>query len=119
MTVAITLLEFVADAALVRAEMARVTRPAGRLAIGTLNPASPWGLVHQRRLREAPWSSARFMRRAQLPALGARYGHVALHAALYAPGAFPGLEVVGPLLEVIGKAVPGWGAFQVLSVDLP
>jgi ubiquinone/menaquinone biosynthesis C-methylase UbiE len=51
-TVAITLLEFVADPALVIAEMARVTRPGGRLAIASLNPVNPWGLAHWRRLRE-------------------------------------------------------------------
>jgi ubiquinone/menaquinone biosynthesis C-methylase UbiE len=41
-TVAITLLVFVADPDLVVAEMARVTRSGGRLVIGTLNPRSPW-----------------------------------------------------------------------------
>ncbi len=118
-SVAITVLEFVADPALVIAEMARVTRPGGRLAIGALNPLSPWGLAHRRRLREGPWSSAHFIRRAELRRLGARHGRAALRAALYTPGAFSGLEVVGPFLEVIGRAFPVLGAFQVLSVDLP
>jgi SAM-dependent methyltransferase len=118
-TVAITLLEFLADPAQVVAEMARVTRPHGRLVIGTLDPRSPWGLAHRRRLLEAPWSSAHFLGRARLSELGSRHGRVALRSALYAPAAFPGLNVVGPLIEGLGKALPGWGAFQVLTVDLP
>jgi hypothetical protein len=35
---------------------------------------------------------------------------------LYAPGAIPGLSVLGPVLETIGRLVPRWGAFQVLSI---
>src|SRR5215831_17049928 len=55
LTVAITLLESVADPASVVAEMARVTCPDGRFVIGALDPRSPWGLARRRRLREVPW----------------------------------------------------------------
>lgn len=41
-TVAVTLCEFTADPATVIGELARVTRPGGRIVIGTLNPRSPW-----------------------------------------------------------------------------
>lgn len=29
----------------------------------------------------------------------------------YPPQSFSGLEVVGPLLEIAGRAMPGWGPF--------
>jgi len=101
------------------AEMACVTRPHGRLVIGTLDPRSPWGLAHRRRLREPPWSSAQFLSRARLSALGSRHGRATPFSALYAPGALPGLRVVGPLLEGLGRAVPGCGAFHVPTVGQP
>lgn len=44
-------------------------------------------------------------------------GRSTVHGALYAPGAFPGLAMLGTLLETAGRVVPGWGAFHVLVVD--
>ena len=117
-TVATTVLEFTAEPARVIGEMARVTAPGGRLVIGTLNPSSPWGVAHRRRLRQAPWTDAHFMDRRQLHEWVAPYGTTTLRAALFAPGDFSGLGAVGPLLELVGRTVPAWGAFQVLAVDL-
>jgi hypothetical protein len=52
-----------------------------------------------------------------LCALATPHGRATMHAAvLYAPGAIPGLSVLGPVLETIGRLVPRWGAFQVLSI---
>lgn len=119
LTLAITVLEFVADPAIATAELARVTRRGGRIVIGALNPHSPWGLANRRRLRSAAWRNARFLGPAALRSLGTPHGHSTLHAALYAPGAFPGLAVLGPALEAIGKTTPAWGAFQVLVIDKP
>jgi hypothetical protein len=45
------------------------------------------------------------------------YGRVQLRAALYAPGWFPGLRIVGPLLESVGRAVPAAAAFQILVIE--
>jgi len=58
------------------AELARVTRPGGRVLVGALNPRSPWGLANHRRRRSGAWCHARFLNRAELrslaaPALGA------------------------------------------------
>lgn len=117
-TVAITVLEFVTDPAAAVAEMARVTRPSGRIVIGALNPHSPWGLANRSRLRSGTWCDARFLDRPSLAALGEAHGRVVLTAALYAPGALPGIAVLGATLDAVGsRAAPAWGAFQVLAID--
>ncbi len=54
LAVAVTLLEFADRATEVIDELARVTRPGGRIAVAALNPRSPWGLVHRRKLRRPP-----------------------------------------------------------------
>jgi len=117
LTVALTLLEFVDDPARVVAELARVTRPGGRLLVAALNRASPWGLAHRRRLRRPPWTAARLLTRGRLRTLGRAHGTARLQAALYAPAAVPGLHVVGPLLEGLGRPLPWLGAYQLLVVD--
>ncbi len=114
--IAITVLEFVSDPAAAMAEMARVVRPGGRILIGSLNPRSPWGIVHRHELAEPPWSAARFLARAELRALGQPYGRVELRSSLYALGGVPFLGIVGPLLERLGRVAPAWGGFQVLLV---
>lgn len=119
LTLAITVLEFVADPEVAVAELARVTRPGGRIILGALNPHSPWGLANRRRLRSGPWRRARFLDRQGLRTLGARHGETSLHGRLYAPGAFPGIALAGPALEAIGRVAPAWGAFQTLTIDKP
>lgn len=114
--IAVTVLEFVADPDAAIAELARVTRPGGRIVIGALNPHSPWGLANRRRLRSGAWCDARFFDRRSLRALGRPHGRAHIRAALHAPGAIPGLRGVGPVVETIGRLVPQWGAFQVLTV---
>jgi SAM-dependent methyltransferase len=114
---AVTVLEFVADASIAMAELARVVRPGGRIVVGALNPRSPWGVTHHAEFGSPPWNAARFFTRDELRALGAPHGRVHLNAVLYAPNSFPLLGLIGPLLEQIGRAVPMWGAFQVLVVE--
>lgn len=119
LTLGMTVLEFIVDPTAAVAEMARVTRRGGRIVIGALNPKSPWGMANHGRLRSGVWCDARFLGRATLRSLGTPHGRTTLHAALYAPGVFPGLPVLGPALEAIGKMAPAWGAFQVLVIDTP
>jgi hypothetical protein len=55
--------------------------------------------------------------RGTLRRLGRTHGTAGLQAALYAPAAFPGLAVVGPLLEALGRPLPWLGAWQLLVID--
>ena len=114
-----TLCEFANDPNGVFAELARVTRPGGRIVIGALNPMSPWGLRWRRRLRRAPWLGVRFLSRSRLDALARPFGRVSISGALYAPGPFAGLRTLGPSLERLGRLVPSCGAFQVVTIECP
>jgi SAM-dependent methyltransferase len=117
-TIAVTVCEFTASPAALVAELARVTRPGGRVVIGALNRRSPWGLARRPQLRRPPWQAARFLTRRQLRALGAPHGQVKLHGTLILPGTFPGSRHAGRFLEAIGRrACPATGAFQVLTVE--
>jgi SAM-dependent methyltransferase len=117
-TIAVTVCEFAASPAAVMAELARVTRPGGRVVIGALNRRSAWGLARRRELRRPPWQAARFLTRRQLRAFGACHGRVRLHSGLIIPGAVPGSRHAGPFLEALGRrACPAAGAFQVLAID--
>lgn len=115
--VALALLEFVSDPVAVVAELWRVTRPGGRVVIGSLNRKSPWGVAHRRRLRQEPWTEARFLGRRELLRLGRAHGPARLSGVLFLPGAVPGLRRLGPSAESWGSHVPSLGAFQVLVIE--
>jgi SAM-dependent methyltransferase len=118
LVVAVTLCEFTAEPALVIAEMARVTKPGGRIIVGALNRWSPWGIVRRRHLRQPPWSNVQFFRPRKLLALGASYGRASVSGNLFAPGVSPPVVGVGQIAEVFGRKVaPGLGAFQVLIIE--
>jgi len=119
LTVAVTLCEFVTHADRVVTELARVTGAGGRVVVGALNRASPWGIAHRRRFRRSPWDTARFFRWDELLALGAPHPRTRISAALYAPGDVPGLRLVGPILEGLRRGLPRLGAFRVMTIDLP
>lgn len=116
--VAVTLCEFAAQPERVVGELARVTRRGGRIVIGALNRASPWGVMHRRRLHGPPWDEARFFTWDELEQLGAPHGRVRVEAVLYAPEGLPALPIVGPALERMGRLVPKLGAFRVMSIDV-
>lgn len=115
--VTVAMLEFVSDPAAVVAEMCRVTRCGGRVVIGALNPKSPWGVAHRRQLRRPPWTKARFLGRRQLLGLGRPHGTATLGGSLFAPGPLPGLRRLGPIIESAGRVLPGFGAFQILTIE--
>jgi ubiquinone/menaquinone biosynthesis C-methylase UbiE len=111
--VAVCVLEFTSDPAVVVAELARIVRPGGQIVIGVLNPTSPWGLTHGRRFHTAPWTEATFLNRRELRRLAAGHGTARVRRALYAPTD----TRFGPVIESIGRRVaPKFGAFQVLTI---
>lgn len=117
-TIAVTVCEFTASPAALVAELARVTRPGGRVVIGALNRRSPWGLARHRQLRRPPWQAARFLTRRQLRVLGAPHGRARLHGTLVMPGMVPGSRQASLSLEALGRrACPAVGAFQVLAIE--
>jgi ubiquinone/menaquinone biosynthesis C-methylase UbiE len=118
--IAVTVCEFTVDPALVVSELARITRPGGRVIVGALNRHSPWGLANRNQFDHPPWAGARFLAAADLRRLGERHGTATIRPALYPPTALPLLERWGPVAEHVGRVVARrWGAFNVMTVILP
>ncbi len=113
--VTVATLEFTASPAQVLAEMARITRPGGRLVAAVLNPASLWGVLDQP-ARRAPYTSGCFLPRTDLLALGRRHGQARIRGALFAAGRLPFRPALGPALEATGKIMGRFGAVQILTV---
>jgi SAM-dependent methyltransferase len=104
-TVALATLEFTDDPAAVLTEMARITRPGGRVVAATLNPLSPWGWLGNAR-RHDPYRRARFLSRGDLLSIGGRHGVAQVHGRLFAAVQLPFLAVLGPVLEALGRVLP-------------
>lgn len=115
--VSLMLCEFSGNPAKVLAELARVTRPGGRIVIGALNPRSPWGLRWRSRLRRPPWTHAHFLAPSTLVALARPFGSVSIRGSLYAPGPLLGLRILGPVFERVGRLAPRFGAFQLVTIE--
>jgi SAM-dependent methyltransferase len=117
---AVTVCEFTTDPARVFAELARVTKPGGRVVVGSLNRTSAWGWWNRREFSEPPWDTARFLDRHTLVDLASHYGRCRLSAGLYSPRPLPMLARWSPILERLGRRLaPRLGAFQVLTIELP
>jgi SAM-dependent methyltransferase len=113
--VTVATLEFTTDPARVLAEMARITRPGGRLVAAVLNPTSLWGWTGHVRDR-SPYRAGRFPSRDALLALGRQHGAAHIRGILFAAEHLPLLGWLGPLIEIIGKMLPSFGAIQILTV---
>ena len=98
------------------AEMARITRPGGRLVAAALNPTNLWGLAGCVRHR-SPYRDGRFLSRDDLLALGHRHGPAHIRGILFAAEYLRLLGWLGPLIETVGTAIPRFGAVQILTVQ--
>lgn len=118
--IAVTVCEFTVDPALVVSELARVTRPGGRVVVGALNRQSAWGFANRSQFGDPPWSGARFLSPDDLRRVGEPHGTVTIRPSLYPPTALPFLERWGPAVELAGRLVaPRWGAFNVMTIVRP
>jgi ubiquinone/menaquinone biosynthesis C-methylase UbiE len=116
--IATTVCEFATDPPTLIAELARITRPGGRVVVGALNRHSPWGLANRHRFHEPRWDTARFLSPAELHHLGTPHGPVTIRHQLYPPAALPLLATWGPIAELIGRTIaPHWGAFTVMTIE--
>lgn len=114
-TLAVATLEFT-DAAAALAELARITRPGGRIVVLALNPRSLWGLL-DRPGRRIPYSAATFLTRRRLRHLGRRHGRIRLSGRVFT-AARPGLlHHLERFAAVLGRGLPWLGAVQVLVID--
>jgi SAM-dependent methyltransferase/uridine phosphorylase len=117
-TFAVTVCEFTADPAVTIGELIRITRPGGRVIIGSLNPNSPWGSWNRRQFRQPPWDTARFLDHDHLDRVARQHGTTRWRTGLYAPTALPGRW--GPRLERLGRRVaPRRAAFEVIAITRP
>ena len=115
--VAVATLEFT-DAAVALAELARITRPGGRIVVLALNPRSPWGLL-DRPGRRTPYSTATFLTRRRLRHLGRRHGRIRLRGKLFTAAHPDFLHHLERFAAVLGRGAPCLGAVQVLVIDKP
>ncbi|MDP9465143.1 MAG: class I SAM-dependent methyltransferase, partial [Actinomycetota bacterium] len=119
-TFAVTVCEFTADPAATIGELIRITRPGGRVIIGSLNPNSPWGYWNRRQFHKPPWDTARFLDHDHLDRLASQHGTTRLSTGLYAPTTLPWLPRWGPGLERLGRRVaPRRAAFEVIAITRP
>lgn len=115
--IAVTVCEFTTKPTLVFAELARITRPGGRIVVGALDRHSPWGIANRHQFDQPPWDSATFLSATDLTNLGTPHGPTTVSPALYAPAPLPLIETWGPALETLGRRLaPHWAAFNVLTV---
>lgn len=115
---AITVLEFVADAATVVSEMARcVKKPGGTLIVGALNRLSAYNQSRQHRAASM-YASANLFSPAHLKDLLAQFGEPAVLVAGFVPR-WDSLLALSPLLEWMGRLTGNErGAFLAAKVIL-
>lgn len=123
MVAAVTILCFIADAAPVFREVARVLRPGGGFVIGELGKWSSWAAL--RRIRAwlgAPlWRRARFRTAGELRAL-ARQADLAagpVCGAVYFPRLAPAARLLAPFDRLISRITTFGAAFLALRVTKP
>jgi ubiquinone/menaquinone biosynthesis C-methylase UbiE len=119
LALSVTALEFMPDPAQALEEMFRVVAPGGRLVVGVLNAASPWGRARQREAQEqgAPFRQAHFYMPDEFVALLSAYGRPRWSSSIFFAPSGRGIGIAG-LLERLGQALfKGYGALLVGRVD--
>jgi ubiquinone/menaquinone biosynthesis C-methylase UbiE len=120
---AITILCFVADAAPVFQEIARVMRPGGRLVIGELGRWSSWAATRRLRawLGSRLWQAARFRTAGELCALaeGAGLRVERQRGAIYYPRCGIAARLLAPWDETMGRLTSFGAAFLALAAVKP
>lgn len=120
---AVTVLCFVDDPARTLAEMARVTRPGGRVIVGELHRWSLWAAKRKLAalLRGGLWRKVRFWSRRQLCALAESAGLRvrAVRGAIFYPPSSWGARVGASIDPWLGRIGAPGAAFMVLAADRP
>lgn len=123
MVVAVTVLCFVKDAAVVLKEMARVLKPGGRLIVGELGRHSTWAAIRRINgwLGSPVWSHARFRSASVLREFvkEASLIDVSVHGAIYYPPFGIVARLLGPLDRKIGACTTTGAAFLALAATKP
>lgn len=109
--VAITSLEFVADAETILIEMARcIRKPGGAIIVGALNSLAPLN-AKRKADGEQPYADARLFSPDELAELLAPFGEPEIKTAAFLPNN-ERLLVLAPLYELVGRIFrPGKGVF--------
>ena len=120
---AVTVLCFVDDPARTLAEMARVTRPGGRVIVGELHRWSIWAARRKLAalLRGGLWRKVRFWSRRQLCALAENAGLRVreVRGAIFYPPSSWGARVGASIDPWLGRIDAPGAAFMVLAADRP
>ncbi len=120
---AVTVLCFVDDPARALAEMARVTKPGGRVIVGELHRWSIWAAKRKLAalLRGGPWRDVHFWSRGQLRALaeGAGLRVRAVRGAVFYPPSSWAARVGVSIDPWLGRIDAPGAAFVALAADRP
>jgi SAM-dependent methyltransferase len=120
---AVTILCFVANAAPVFCEIARVLKPGGRLVIGELGKWSLWAAARRLRawLGSKLWRRGRFRTASELRSLASGAGLIpaAMHGSIYYPRWTWAARRLVPYDAALSRITTFGAAFVALTVDKP
>jgi SAM-dependent methyltransferase len=123
LVLAVTILCFVANAAPVFREIARILRPGSRLIIGELGRWSSWAAARRIRAWRGSelWTKARFRTKSELCRLAQTAGLeiMAVRGAIFYPRWTPTARLMAPVDAILGRRMTFGAAFIALSAGKP